>query len=528
MSTRDSKEVDGHDPLRTKTKVAVGTAGAFVLGLTVAAGLGWSHTALPEIRAEPQIPAAVVQPALDISDAFVNIAEVVTPAVVRIEAESRRASPTRTMDLRGLLPPGFDPEDVPTPEGGRQIAGGTGFLVTEDGYILTNDHVVAQSDRVTVWLHDGRYFPAEVVGSDPFTDVAVIKIEVDGEELPTLSLGDSDGVRVGQWVLAVGNPGFGRGSQLDYTVTQGIISARSRGLTLLQNELSRNPRTADQAQYAIEDFLQTDAVINPGNSGGPMVDLQGRVIGINSAIASQTGFYQGYGFAIPINLAHRVMEDLIEYGYVKRPIIGVSIQNIDAEDAEYYGLPSVAGAEVNSVTPGGPADRAGLQQLDVIVAVEGEPVGSANQLQQRVAQYRPGERITVTIYRDHERRDVEVLLGEQALTAAPEPAVEEAPAAETRLGFEVRDMSAEEASQLGLQNAEAGVYITDVRRFGPADRQNIRTGLRIVEIQRQPISSAEDVRRILESVEEGEIVNIVAVWPNTGQPSVYNVRMPTS
>jgi len=521
---QDDKNRRTFDPLRSKAKVALGTAAAFVAGLGIASGLGWTTTTtMPELDSAPRVTVEDPGSARALSDAFVSIAEAVTPAVVRIEAERPARTSARGFDPRDLLPEGFSPEGEP-PQ--RRLAGGSGFIVSPDGYIMTNDHVVSGSDRVTVWLNDGRYFPSEVVGSDPFTDVAVLKIDVGDEELPTLSIGSSDEIRVGEWILAVGNPGFAGGArdQLDYTVTAGIISARNRGLNLLTNELYSDPRTRERANYAIEDFLQTDAVINPGNSGGPMVDLDGRVVGVNSAIASQTGFYQGYGFAIPIDLATRVMEDLIEYGYVKRPIIGVSIGPVDAEDAEYYELPEVSGALVQDV-PEGPARRAGIQREDVIVAIEGDPVRSPNQLQQEVAQYRPGQEITVSLYRDGERREVEVTLADAELNvAAAEPATPE-PAAETRLGFQVENVDAEMARQLGLERA-AGVVITDVDRLSPAYRQNLTRGLLIEQIQRQPVEDADDVRRILSEVEPGEIVSIVALNPGTGQTSVYNMRMP--
>ncbi|NJD19709.1 MAG: trypsin-like serine protease, partial [Gemmatimonadetes bacterium] len=206
-----------------------------------------------------------------------------------------------------------------------------------------------------------------------------------------MSFGDSDQVKVGEWILAIGNPGFGSSTQLDYTVTAGIVSARGRGLGLLNRDLQQDPRYgADQAGFAIEDFIQTDAVINPGNSGGPMVNLKGQVVGINSAIASPTGFYTGYGFAIPINLARRIMQDLIEFGSVRRPAIGVTIQDVVAEDAEQYGLPKVSGVLVQSVRAGTPSVGK-LQAEDVIVARDGEPVGYVAELQAKIAERHPGD-----------------------------------------------------------------------------------------------------------------------------------------
>src|SRR5688572_28697092 len=372
-----------YDPLRAKAKIALYTGATFLAGLGLASGLGWTQTsiAMPAIDERPALSLDAVKPAADLSEAFVNIADVVTPAVVRIE--TRRPARAAELDDSPLRLFGFGPDQQqrePRPE----LSGGSGFIVSPDGYILTNHHVVEGADQVTVFLRDRRKFEARVIGGDQFTDVAVIKVDIDGE-LPHLSFGDSEDVQVGQWVLAVGNPGFGSGSQLDYTVTAGIVSARGRGLNILQNELSRqfgdapDEATRNLSRFAIEDFIQTDAVINPGNSGGPMVNLLGQVVGINSAIATTSGFYQGYGFAIPINLARRVMEDLVEYGTVKRPLIGVMMGTVSPEDAELYGLPAVAGALVQGTSPDGPAEGAGIRQGDVIVAVDGKPVGYSGQ-----------------------------------------------------------------------------------------------------------------------------------------------------
>jgi serine protease Do len=278
----------------------------------------------------------------------VAIAETVTPAVVRIET-----SRTRRAASRGQTPP--VPEEfrqffrMPDPGQSAPVrSGGSGFLVSEDGYILTNDHVVAGAEEIRVFLQDRREFSATLVGADPTTDVAVIKIE--SGSLPSMSFGSSDAVRVGEWVLAVGNPGFGSGNQLDYTVTAGIVSAKGRPLGLINNEL--RIRGNENSQFAIEDFIQTDAVINPGNSGGPLVDLRGQVVGINSAIASETGYYQGYGFAIPIDLARRVMEDLIEYGVVRRSMARGADQRRDPR-----------GCRVLPPARGGRGAGAGLRRL---------------------------------------------------------------------------------------------------------------------------------------------------------------------
>ena len=304
------------------------------MGLGIVSTLGWSGVshAMPVIGSKPQIPIQAVQPALDLSDAFVNVAEAVTPAVVRIEA--RRPSSSARSQTRRLRVPDQNPQEQPD-----RVSGGSGFIISDDGYILTNNHVVDGADQLTVFLQDRRSFPAAVVGRDPFTDVAVIKI--DAPDLTKLNFGSSAELRVGEWIVAIGNPGFsGARTPLDHTVTVGIVSALGRPLELLQRGLREDVETRRNSGFAIEDFIQTDAVINPGNSGGPMVNLRGQVVGINSAIASQTGYYQGYGFAIPIDLAYRVTEDLIEYGRVRRAWLGVAMRPIDQISAESYGLPA--------------------------------------------------------------------------------------------------------------------------------------------------------------------------------------------
>lgn len=509
-----------YDPLRAKAKVSLYVAAAFVAALGLASGLGWTQatTAMPAIDERPLLSAEEVKPAADLSEAFVNIANVVTPAVIRIESLrpagiARRNSPLRFFDF------GPEPDTAPNPE----LSGGSGFIISQDGYILTNHHVVDGAERVRVFLQDRRWFAAQVIGSDPFTDVAVIKIDVD-EQLPHLSFGDSEGVRVGQWVLAVGNPGFAGGDQLDYTVTAGIISARGRGLNILRRELMQDPASQDLSGYAIEDFIQTDAVINPGNSGGPMVSLTGQVVGINSAIASNTGYYQGYGFAIPINLARRVMEDLIEYGHVRRALIGVEMKTVDPEDAEYYGLPTVAGAMVQRVTADGPAEGAGIEPGDVIVAVDGKSIGYSGQLQQRIAEYRPGDRVTLTIYRDRRSMDVSVRLGEAPINDIALRTVERASAADERLGIRVEALDAQTAREIGFDNA-GGVVITEVQRGSAAQLRGMRPGMKIVQINGTAVDDPGDVRDALASVPAGGIVNFRLEGTN-GQRQIVNVRMP--
>jgi len=304
----------------------------------------------------------------DLSDAFASVAQHVKPAVVLVQSQRVERVNTQRGSIRLRL----------------RVEQGSGFLASSDGYILTNNHVVAGTDRVTVSLYDKRQFTAQVVGTDPNTDVAVIKIEA--RNLPTVRFGNSDSTRVGEWALAIGNP---LGEAFTFSVTAGIISAKGRVLAGLA-----------QTPTAIQDFIQTDAATNPGNSGGPLVNTRGQVIGINSAIASGTGFYIGYGFAIPINLVRAVMEQLVQTGRVERAVVGLSVRDATEQDAGVVGLKQITGVVVNGYTSDdSPAKQAGIRPGDVIVSLGGEPVESTPQLQERVGFQKPGETVAVTLVR---------------------------------------------------------------------------------------------------------------------------------
>ncbi len=267
---------------------------------------------------------------------------------------------------------------------GFRTSSGSGVIISEDGYVITNNHVVESGGELEILLQDRRSFSAEVIGADPTTDLAVLKI--DAEELSPISFGDSDGVQIGEWVLAVGNP-FG----LNSTVTAGIVSSKARNLNILRGE------------YSIESFIQTDAVVNPGNSGGALVNTSGQLVGINTAILTNSGNYEGYSFAIPSNLVRKVVEDLIDYGEVKRAVLGVVIRDINNRTAEELGLPAVAGVYITNVGKDSSADRAGLKAGDVITHIDGISINSVPELQEQVALHRPGEIVTIDYYRDGEK-----------------------------------------------------------------------------------------------------------------------------
>jgi serine protease Do len=469
---------------------------------------------------QPLMPSRdAVEQASGLSDAFIAIAEAVTPAVVRIQAE--RAMPT---EEAGWLPRGlqdfFGSADSANPEI-PQVAGGTGFIVSENGYILTNNHVIEGSDRITVALRDKRTFPARIIGRDPTTDVAVIKVE--SADLPAVQLGDSDSSRVGEWVIAVGNPGFDEAATLDFTVTGGIISAKGRPLNIIPQGLRETDPTG--ALFAIEDFIQTDAVINPGNSGGPLVNLEGAVIGINTAIASTTGFHQGYGFAIPSNLARRVMMDLIEHGHVRRALLGVTILDISPEDAEVYGLPSISGVLVEDFGAGSPAQDAGLLRHDVIVGVDGQAVDRIAELQRRIANHQPGEDVLLSVVRYGQTREFKVKLT-QAPIPEPPPAVPAGTGVTgaAGVGLELGDLTTTVARRWGFERA-GGVIVSQVRPLSPADRKRVEEGDRLIAINRQEPQDAREAKAMLRSIATGQIVSLLFERPE-GSTYIANVRMP--
>jgi serine protease Do len=457
----------------------------------------------------PPTPAATSLQSL--SEAFASVAEQVKPSVVFIKSGKRnQQDEDRSGRPRLQLPPGFEEF---FPRGGPEFqqpefqeAAGSGFIVSKDGYILTNDHVVDGSADVTVRLLDRREFKAKVIGTDAGTDLAVLKI--DATNLTPAPLGDSDAARVGEWVLAVGNP---LGENLTFTVTSGIISAKGRTLAL--------PNVSDRS---IQDFIQTDAAINPGNSGGPLVSTTGRVLGVNSAIASRTGFYSGYGFAIPINLARQVMDQIIDHGEVRRSALGVAVRNASANDAAYVGLPEIRGVLVEDFgSDSSPAKRAGLEPGDIIITVDGKPVEYVGQLQQRIAFRKPGETVKVEVARKGgARRTYAVKLQALPKAAATANSDERAgdgnegadAASVGRLGVTVAPVTREDAEQFGLTAAQRGLMITDVSAGGPAWGE-LMDGDRggpdiILEVEGKAVKTTAELRDALKGMKSGDIVSL--------------------
>jgi serine protease Do len=489
-------------------------------GLLVAGAAGGMTLAdvardpLPDLDAQAAPAAAAVATADGLSSAFRAASSTALPAVVhvRVSQDARSVRADVPPQLRGT--PWEDLYRGQGPQGPRS-GSGSGFIISPDGYILTNNHVVEGADRVTVVMGDKREFTARVVGRDPNTDVAVVK--VDARNLPTARLGDADGVEVGDWVLALGYP-----LDLGQTTTAGIVSAKGRSLGIFGN---------NGAEAPLEHFIQTDAAINPGNSGGPLVDLQGRVIAINSAIASPTGYYSGYGFAVPINLARRVAEDLMRDGRVHRPMIGVEIRDATSADAEVFRLPSPDGAVV-AAEPRGPAARAGLRMGDVIVRLDGEPVSGTGELMEMVMLKRPGDRVALEVIRYGERRRVELRLEEYQAAAvagnagearAPRGgrAEEVAAAVPGKLGFRAEAVTPEIARELEMERAE-GVVVSEVDAGGPADGA-LRRGMVVRRVNGREVRTLDELRAAADAVRPGQAVSVQVTLPG-GRETIINYR----
>lgn len=525
------------DPLSIKVKAVLFTSLALLVSLGIASGFRWAQGGEAATLAQNDSPAlvtneaAVASPAAtapinnatlaEVNRAFVAIAESMTPAVVSIDTRGQPHQTMRGNPFEDLFrqfrqqEPEELPFDVP-------LGRGSGFIVSEDGYVLTNNHVVAIADQIEVGLSDGRSFPAELVGRDPTTDVALLKIE--GEDLPTVNLGNSDAAKVGELVMAIGNPGTEFASALPFTVTTGIISGKGRSLGIIQ-------RAAGGSEYAIEDLIQTDAVINPGNSGGPLVNYRGEVIGINTAIASVTGYYQGYGFAIPITLASDVMEDLIEYGRVRRAALYVSVTPVSRADAIAYDLPNPWGAVVQGFPEDSPARKAGIERNDVIVAVDGKPIRRVGQLQSVIASYEPGDRVEVTVVRYGERHTVEVRLAEADVPQPESPTVASERPSNLLIGLQVRNLTPELAEQAGFESSEdlEGVVVTDVVRFGPAAMAGLGRRWVIREVNGERIRNVDDFDSALAEVKRGDVVSIDAVIVDADGDRVertFNIEVP--
>jgi serine protease Do len=499
-------------------------AAAFVSGLLFASGLdltkfGYAQSSSTRTAATSVAP--IVPPSVsDLNIAFASIAERVTPAVVSIHSERTQQQTNRPQQRQ--RPRSFE-DFFGMPDQQPQQASGSGFIVSQDGYILTNNHVVQGFDRVEVTLTDRRTFPARVIGRDATTDVAVLKI--DQRNLPFTSLGDDAATRIGEWVVAIGNP-----LGLDFTVTAGIVSAKGR---------SNNDVRVNGSNWAITDFIQTDAAINPGNSGGPLVNVRGEVIGINTAIASQTGFYSGYGFAIPITLAKEVLDDFIEHGRVRRAVLGISIVDARAEDAAVAGLKDVTGVLVQPYTDdnaNSPAKRAGIEPGDVIVKADGKVADRVSTLQRIIRSHEPGQSVEVELWRYGTRKTFNVRLGE-ATDSATRVASNtrdrnDDPTAGTsteKLGITIEPITEVQARQNNISNEHRGLRVVNVDQNGPA-RQNrlVRNDILVAVINPQPrreLRSSDDLQKALANVREGSYVSFMVYNLDQEQTRIVNLRV---
>jgi serine protease Do len=461
------------------------------------------------VFSQREMPPAQV--ARELSQAFASTAKTAMPAVVSITIEKvitrpgvgDSNSPFGEDFLRRFF--GGELPQRRSPQRYLERGQGSGFLISSDGYILTNNHVVGNVDRMTVVLQDGRTFKdAKVIGTDPATEVALIKIE--GDNFPLVPLGDSDRLAVGDWVLAIGNP-FG----LTETVTAGIVSAVGR---------------SNVGIAAYESFIQTDAAINPGNSGGPLIDLTGQAVGINTAIVSESGGYMGIGFAIPINMARRVAEQLRETGKVVRGYLGLYGQDVTPEIAQLLNLPEPRGILIAQVEPGSPAAQAGLQRGDVILAMNGKPIESYDMFRNEIAGLPPGTTVQLTVSRDNKTLERSVTLGERPAETARgrQPPPQQAPP-ETRqaLGVDVQNLTPGLAQRFGYQQQQ-GVIVTAVAPDSPADVAGIEPGDLILGVNRQSVTSVDQFARAIRQARQAGKALLLVQRRDVSQFVVVNFR----
>jgi serine protease Do len=416
------------------------------------------------------------------SKAFTGVAKKVIPAVVSvqvtksIEVGSRSpfgyGSPFSDDFFERFFGPGYRDR---SPRKYKQRGQSSGFIISSDGYILTNNHVVGGADEITVVLNDGRKLEAEIVGTDPKTDIAVIKVDAEG--LSTIELGDSDALEIGEWVIAVGNP-FG----LSETVTVGVVSAKGRQV--------------QAAEDVYEDFIQTDAAINPGNSGGPLLNLDGEAIGINTMIISESGGYMGIGLAIPINMAKTVKDQLISSGKVTRGYVGVTMTDVNQEIKEFFKLKSQDGVLVTDVLENSPAEEGGLQRDDVILKINGRDVKDGQAVKNVIGFTAPGTEVTFTVDRNGKEKEITVQIGNKP----------EASDMISKLGIEIQEMDRESAQRFGYTEGE-GVLVIKVEQDSAADRAEIGPGMAILRVNRTYVNSVEDFNEAL--VESGDSKKIL-------------------
>ncbi|WBO83458.1 Do family serine endopeptidase [Hymenobacter yonginensis] len=434
---------------------------------------------------------------------FTAAAASVTPAVVHVMTEyapkAGQGGGSARMDpfLRQFF--GDEFEQYQQPQRGPQQGSGSGVIIAANGYIVTNNHVIDKADKIEVVMDDKRKFEAELVGTDPTTDLALLKVKADN--LPFIRYGNSDQVKVGEWVLAVGNP-----FNLNSTVTAGIISAKGRNINILR----------DQQGMGIESFLQTDAVVNPGNSGGALVNLNGDLIGINSAIASQTGSFVGYSFAVPSSIVSKVIDDLLKYKVVQRALLGVQIREVDAQLASEKKLNTLSGVYVMGLSKNSSAADAGLKEGDIITEINGAKVNTSSQLQEQVARFRPGDKIKVTYLRGSDTRTASATLRNS--TGTTDIIREELAKVIKYEGATLAPVSKQEMNKLGLEGGAkiSGIQGSNFRETGIAD------GFIITRIDKNKVSKPQDVAQYLEAAKESQGALVEGVYPD-GRKAYYPI-----
>lgn len=480
------------------TRVRNTSVWMFVTIFLVAGCLGW-HAVTAAENGPTAEETAALDYANNLSKAFVAVAKTIRPAVVNIKAE-RRITVSGFNDPREFFNQFFGPRFSPRPQprSQTQVGQGSGVIIDPEGYILTNNHVVGDADAIQVVLLDGREFPAELIGTDPRSDVAVIKINADN--LTVAAVGDSDAVEVGEWVVAVGNP-FG----LDFTVTSGIVSARGRsGMGVVE----------------VEDFIQTDASINPGNSGGPLVNLRGEVIGINTFIYSRTGGSMGVGFAIPSNMARSIMQSLIQHKQVTASYLGVETQPLTQELAAAFGLAAPRGALIKNVTKGSPGEMAGLRRGDIVVRWGRREISDDQQLRNLVTVTSPGEPVDVEVVRDGETVHLQVVLiltpEEIMLKGINDRFLQ-------NLGIGVMEATPELLERFGYESNLRGMMVAQVERGSPAFKLGMVPGSIIMSINGTAVPGEQELGQALNAAARTNKYDLV--WRTGSYTQRYMFRM---
>ncbi|WP_337042046.1 Do family serine endopeptidase [Emticicia sp. 17c] len=453
---------------------------------------------------------------------FTYAAELSTPSVVHIKAKSSRM----VRQQRSIFDDFFgDDSPFGSPRNQQQESSGSGVIISNDGYIATNNHVVEGADELEVVTSDHKSYKAKVLGTDPSTDIAVVKIE--GSSFPAMTFANSDNVKVGEWVLAVGNP-----FNLESTVTAGIVSAKGRSIGILAEkqqqqmfrrygENSREARTSD----AIESFIQTDAAVNPGNSGGALVNLKGELIGINTAIASPNGAYAGYAFAVPSSIVKKVTADIIKYGNVQRGYLGINLVELDGKKAEELGSKVSEGIYVADVIENGAAKAAGIQKGDVIVKVDGVETKSGPRLQELIGRKRPGESAIVTVTRDGKLKDFDVTLrNRDGGKDIVKKEVENTNKTFEKLGVELGELSSSDKQKLGISG---GVVVKKIYDGDIADYTQMREGFVVMKVGERKINSVNDFKAAIKEAKENgdDGVMICGTYQSASRTTCYGLSL---